>query len=166
MLRLFASGLAALAGLGVALVGSGASAAVPFIPRHVAAPSHAENVRFVGNGGQMRWYPHGGGGAWHGRDRGPYWRGGWGHRGYWGRGYYGYGGPYWGGYGYDPFVFGALGFATGALIGGAIASDGAYADAPAGDGWREACARKYRSFDWGSGTYLGYDGYRHPCRLP
>ena len=111
----------------------------------------------------MRWHPHGGG-AWHGRDRGPYWGGGWGRRGYWRGGYYG--GPYWGGYGYDPFAFGALGFATGAIIGGAIASEGAYgAYAPAGDGWREACAQKYRSFDWGSGTYLGYDGYRHRCVL-
>lgn len=32
-------------------------------------------------------------------------------------------------------------------------------------GWKEACAARYRSFDWGSGTYLGYDGRRHLCRL-
>ena len=25
------------------------------------------------------------------------------------------------------------------------------------------CMRRYRSYDPGSGTYLGYDGYRHPC---
>ncbi|HWK93957.1 MAG TPA: BA14K family protein [Pseudolabrys sp.] len=25
------------------------------------------------------------------------------------------------------------------------------------------CARRYRSYDPYSGTYLGYDGYRHPC---
>jgi ABC-type nickel/cobalt efflux system permease component RcnA len=34
-----------------------------------------------------------------------------------------------------------------------------------GSSWKAACARKYRSFDWASGTYLGYDGYRHPCVL-
>ena len=25
------------------------------------------------------------------------------------------------------------------------------------------CARRFRSYDPASGTYLGYDGYRHPC---
>ena len=25
------------------------------------------------------------------------------------------------------------------------------------------CSRRYRSYDPASGTYLGYDGYRHPC---
>ncbi|MGB8044731.1 MAG: BA14K family protein [Pseudolabrys sp.] len=23
--------------------------------------------------------------------------------------------------------------------------------------------QRFRSYDPGSGTYLGYDGYRHPC---
>jgi hypothetical protein len=31
--------------------------------------------------------------------------------------------------------------------------------------WVAACARRYRSFDPESGTYLGYDGYRHACVL-
>lgn len=31
--------------------------------------------------------------------------------------------------------------------------------------WIAACARKYRSFDARSGTYLGRDGLRHYCRL-
>jgi hypothetical protein len=26
------------------------------------------------------------------------------------------------------------------------------------------CAQRYRSYDPGSGTYLGYDGQRHSCR--
>jgi len=34
-----------------------------------------------------------------------------------------------------------------------------------GAGWKEACARRYRSFDWRTGTFLGYDGRRHLCRL-
>ena len=25
------------------------------------------------------------------------------------------------------------------------------------------CMRRFRSYDPNSGTYLGYDGYRHPC---
>ena len=27
-----------------------------------------------------------------------------------------------------------------------------------------SCAQRYRSYDPGSGTYLGYDGQRHSCR--
>ena len=27
----------------------------------------------------------------------------------------------------------------------------------------EYCMRRYRSYDPRSGTYVGYDGYRHPC---
>ena len=29
--------------------------------------------------------------------------------------------------------------------------------------WYAYCAQRYRSFDARSGTYLGYDGYRHQC---
>lgn len=29
--------------------------------------------------------------------------------------------------------------------------------------WYDSCAARYRSFDPGSGTYLGYDGLRHFC---
>jgi hypothetical protein len=54
-----------------------------------------------------------------------------------------------------------LGLATGALIGGAIASQGAYAVVPDdADGY---CASRFKSYDPSSGTYLGYDGRRHPC---
>jgi len=51
------------------------------------------------------------------------------------------------------------GLAAGAIIGGAIASQNrAYAnDAVA------YCMNRYRSYDPRSGTYLGYDGLRHPC---
>ena len=34
----------------------------------------------------------------------------------------------------------------------------------ASDDWLNYCSRRYRSFDPASGTYLGYDGYRHYCR--
>lgn len=56
---------------------------------------------------------------------------------------------------------GALGLATGAIIGGAIAQSQA---APVyGSNVHAYCAQRYRSYDPASGTYLGYDGLRHPC---
>lgn len=74
-----------------------------------------------------------------------------------------YGRPY--RYGYrrydrgDALAAGALGLATGAIIGGAIAQSQA---APAYRG-NAYCAQRFRSYDPASGTYLGYDGRRHPC---
>ena len=63
------------------------------------------------------------------------------------------------------FGAGIAGFAAGAILGGALASqpryDGPYAYAP-GPSVRW-CMRHYRSYDPRSGTYLGYDGYRHAC---
>jgi len=82
-------------------------------------------------------------------------------------GYYRHGGWGWGGVG--------AGLAAGALIGGAIAASqgpyyygpgyGYYAPAPAyveGDGV-SYCMQRYKSYDPRSGTFLGYDGLRHPC---
>lgn len=99
----------------------------------------------------------------------------------------GYRGGYAGGYrrhgGGGGFIPGAV---AGALIGGAIASQGYYggpgyyapgyyddqyyddgavavALAPVGDDAVAYCMQTYRSYDPRSGTYLGNDGYRHPC---
>jgi hypothetical protein len=86
---------------------------------------------------------------------------------------YGYGGPrrYYGSrYGYygpryyrrdygSAAAAGAIGLATGAIIGGAIAQSQA---APAYGG-NAYCAQRFKSYDPASGTYLGYDGLRHPC---
>jgi hypothetical protein len=59
-------------------------------------------------------------------------------------------------YGPGAAVLGGL--AAGAIIGGAIANSRAQAnDAVA------YCAQRYRSYDVASGSYLGYDGNRHPC---
>jgi BA14K-like protein len=81
------------------------------------------------------------------------------------------------------FIPGAV---AGALVGGAIASQGYYggpgyyapgyyddqsyddsavavAPAPGGDDAVAYCMQTYRSYDPQSGTYLGNDGYRHPC---
>ena len=61
---------------------------------------------------------------------------------------------------------GIFGLATGAIIGSAAARPApppAYYPAPSSE-WAAYCASKYRSFDIRTGTYLGYDGYRHPCQ--
>jgi hypothetical protein len=91
---------------------------------------------------------------------------------YYGRGYYGGRGPYYGyyrrGYGGAAAAAGIAGLTTGAIVGGAIASQAAptYAAptyvAPGGDAVAY-CAQRFRSYDPASGTYLGYDGLRHPC---
>lgn len=68
---------------------------------------------------------------------------------------------------YGGWGAGLAGFAAGALIGGALASQPRYYYAP-GPGYYGSsavayCERRFRSYDPASGTYLGYDGYRHPC---
>jgi BA14K-like protein len=81
----------------------------------------------------------------------------WGHHGGWG----------WGGAAIG-------GFAAGALLGSALAAPRYYYDDP---GYYYApdvyagpdpsavayCQQRYRSYDPASGTFLGYDGIRHPC---
>ncbi|KQP54173.1 hypothetical protein ASG40_19250 [Methylobacterium sp. Leaf399] len=86
-----------------------------------------------------------------------------GHRGY-GRGY---------GYRRGPGVgaavgAGVAGLAAGAIIGGAIANSQAQAAPVIVRGGADpeavaACARRFRSYDAASGTYLGNDGARHAC---
>jgi len=74
-----------------------------------------------------------------------------------------------------------IGFATGALVGSALASpyyyggryaygpgpyvvdEGPYAAAPRYSSDDAYCSRRFKSYDPSSGTYLGYDGERHPC---
>jgi hypothetical protein len=121
------------------------------------AAGPAPAMRFSGGGGGPVYIGRGGGGGWQG-----------------GRHPHGGGG----------FIPGAV---AGAVIGGAIASqsygyyggpgyyapgyddqyydDGAVAVAPApvGDDAVAYCMQTYRSYDPASGTYLGYDGLRHPC---
>jgi hypothetical protein len=101
------------------------------------------------------------------------------------------GGATWnGGYRHRDGRFWPGAVAAGAVIGGAIAANDAYAyyggpayyDAPAyyddqyvddgavavvpvpaGEDSAAYCAQRYRSYDPASGTYLGFDGQRHPC---
>jgi hypothetical protein len=64
-----------------------------------------------------------------------------------------------GGYGYDT----GYGYGPGYYDdGGGYYDDGAVAAAPAG-GDDAYCSQTYKSYDPASGTYLGYDGQRHPC---
>ena len=64
------------------------------------------------------------------------------------------------------------GFAAGALLGGALAANRpyyygggpyAYSAGPYGNDATQYCLSRFKSYDPASGTYLGYDGYRHPC---
>ncbi len=58
-----------------------------------------------------------------------------------------------------------LGIAS-AIVGSAIIADEGYRYRRyrySGDGARQQCADRFRSFDWDSGTYMGYDGERHVC---
>ncbi len=58
-----------------------------------------------------------------------------------------------------------FGLGVGALLGGTVA--GPLAE-PRGRDVTEhvrRCQERYRSYDPRTNTYLGYDGYRHPCRL-
>ncbi|KQQ31375.1 hypothetical protein ASF53_01305 [Methylobacterium sp. Leaf123] len=88
-----------------------------------------------------------------------------------GRGYrrYGYGRGYRRGPGVGAAVgAGVAGLAAGAILGGAIANSQAQAAPVVVQGGADpetvaACARRFRSYDARSGTYLGNDGARHPC---
>jgi hypothetical protein len=110
-------------------------------------------------GGGSGWHGGGrpGGGGWHGGGRPSGWHGGHHHRrgGFW------------------------PGFGTGVIIGGALSApygyygygpgyydDDDYVDAPAvtvDTGSVAYCKQRFKSYDVRTGTYLGYDGQRHPC---
>jgi len=61
----------------------------------------------------------------------------------------------------------AAGVLGGMILGGMLSGPGYYDYAQGSSGYSadpEAhCMRRFRSYDPSSGTYLGYDGYRHPC---
>jgi hypothetical protein len=65
---------------------------------------------------------------------------------------------------------GVVGLAAGALIAGAIASQAQAAPPPppgtVSPSVAAYCARKYRSYDPGSGTFLAHDGMRYVCTYP
>src|SRR6266446_9714776 len=51
---------------------------------------------------------------------------------------------------------------AGAMASVPFGSSNAYASMD-GNANRSSCARRYRSYDPASGTFLGHDGNRHPC---
>lgn len=107
------------------------------------------------------------------------------YAGNWNRGNWNHNGNWNGGWRHRPHGGFWPGVAAGALVGGAIAGsyayygdpyyynngyydDGYYDDStvavvPGGGDDAAYCAQRYRSYDPASGTYLGYDGQRHPC---
>ncbi|MBR0775462.1 BA14K family protein [Bradyrhizobium diazoefficiens] len=91
------------------------------------------------NGG--RWHRHGGG-FWPGVAAGAT-IGALGSYAYYGGGYYD-----------DPYYYDDGYYDSGASV--AVVPDG-------GGDSAAYCAQRYRSYDPASGTYLGYDGQRHPC---
>jgi hypothetical protein len=86
-----------------------------------------------------------------------------------------------GGYGYDHGYYDNYqrndfwpGRVAGDIVGGAIGTADAIATAPfralndnpsyAMGADASYCAQRYRSYDPASGTFMGYDGRRHPCQ--
>ena len=152
---------------------SAAAAMALVLPMVVPSAGFAQNSIQKGYGGGVRAGGGGGGGAPR-MGAGPQMGGG------------GGGGGYYRGGGGGGFIPGAV---AGAIIGGAIASGGGYyggptyapayapgyydegyddgavavAQDPGGDDSVGYCMQRFRSYDPRSGTYLGNDGYRHPC---
>jgi hypothetical protein len=108
-------------------------------------------ARFSGGGGGYRGHGGGGGGFIPGAVAGALVGGAIAA----GSGGYGYYGP-----GYDQGYYGGDQYSdqyyddSGAM---------AEAPAPAGDDAVSYCVQRFRSYDPQSGTYMGNDGYRHPC---
>ena len=104
------------------------------------------------SGGNWRGHRGNGGGFFPGAVAGAVIGGALASQAYYGNGYYG------GGY-YDSPGYYAPGYYDDQYY-----DSGAVAVAPAGgDDSVAYCAQTYRSYDPRSGTYLGFDGYRHPC---
>ncbi|HWM47184.1 MAG TPA: BA14K family protein [Xanthobacteraceae bacterium] len=150
-------------------VGPAVAAPVLAAPALGNAASLLQPVRFGGGGG------HFGGGHMGGFGGGHFGGGhfGGGHFGHFGGGHFGGFGHRFGGfhgYGFRGRHL-AYGLGAGALIGGTLwpYDDDYFLDYPddgfvsADAGAAAACAQRYHSYDPASGTYLGYDGRRHPC---
>lgn len=122
---------------------------------------------------QAQWGPRPGWGPGPGPGWGPGPRPGWGPGYGPGPGYYNRNCG-WGGCNNNNAGAAAAAGLVGGLILGAAAASAAnqarqpqvyYAPGPAADpNWISYCSAKYRSFDPRTGTYLGYDGLRHPCQ--
>jgi len=94
------------------------------------------------------------------------WKKSWNNNRNWNRGWNGpryYNNRNWNG---NNWVGPAIGLGAGVIIGSMLAAP-RYAPPAAYYGDRNAyCARKYRSYNPYTGTYTGYDGRQHYCRIP
>jgi len=101
--------------------------------------------------------------------------GGWRGGGGWHGGHFHRGGGFWPGVAAGAVIGGALAYPYGAYAyddypgygyydePGYYAEDSTVAVVPDGGDSAAYCAQRFRSYDPASGTYLGYDGQRHPC---
>ena len=93
-------------------------------------------------------------------------------RGYYGRQDYRYGGYRYGRYNDGAaLVAGIIALGMGVAIANSYRSNAYYDDRHYGyqsgsQDWKVACAGKYRSFEWNTGLYTTYRGYKRRCRLP
>ncbi|WP_448043292.1 BA14K family protein [Bradyrhizobium liaoningense] len=140
-------------GAGAAMRPSGGSFVAGATPRQSLSPSFS-GTRGVATAGNWQ-----GGSNWSGRHghhhrRGGFWPGFATGVAVGGLGSYAYYGGYGGGYGYydDPYSYG--GYYDEPSV--AVVQDG-------GGDSAAYCAQRFKSYDPASGTYLGYDGRRHPC---
>lgn len=136
-----------------------AAAASPLGVTRAVAPAQADSgmVHYVGN--KKNWNK----GKWTGPGKKS--------------GYYCRNCGYRGGYYYRPYynnnwwVGPAIGFGTGVIVGGLLTQPRYYAPAPRYYAPRAVnrdayCHQKYRSYNSRTGTYTGYDGKQHYCRIP
>ncbi|MDA9421309.1 BA14K family protein [Bradyrhizobium sp. CCBAU 53380] len=127
---------------------SGGSFVAGAMPRQSLSPSFS-GTRGVATAGNWRGGSNWSGHHWHHR-RGGFWPGFAAGAAIGGLGSYAY---YGGGYGYydDPYYYGYYDEPTVAVVQDGGGDSAAY------------CAQRFKSYDPASGTYLGYDGQRHPC---
>ncbi len=94
------------------------------------------------------------------------WKKAWNNNRYYNRGWNGR--YYNNGWNNNNWVGPAIGLGAGVIIGSMLAAPRYYAPPRAAYyGDRNAyCARKYRSYNPYTGTYTGYDGRQHYCRIP
>jgi len=137
---------------GTAVRPSGGSFAAGTVSRPAISPTFS-GTRSVATAPSGTWSGGTWSGGWRHHHRGGFWPGFAAGAAIGGLGSYAY---YGGGYGYydDPYYYG----------------DSYYYDEPSvavvpdsGGDSAAYCAQRYRSYDPASGTYLGYDGLRHPC---
>jgi hypothetical protein len=129
---------------------AGTASALPAVPGLALASAASSNVA------QVRWGGRGWGGAGAGFVAGALLGGALLAPRYYAPGPYYYGGgPY---YAPGPYQAPAPYYAD-----PGYAEPGPYSADPTGGDPVAYCSQRFRSYDPRSGTYLGYDGYRHPC---